>query len=275
MARPRPRPLSFVQAFLWTFVASLLLVGLLQISTGIWPVFGASLVNLGALEVLVFVSATLGVLRVHAPAATAGEALAARTTPPALLLLGLALGLALHAPAESVQRLVELVTPTPSELLALRAELFRADTPLRTAAIVLVAGCAVPLVEELFFRGALFSGLAREHSARAASIVTALCFALGRPDPRAWPALLLVGASLSYVRLVGGSVLPCIALHVGFNGAEIAAAFSGAAPAGASTGMAWPALLIGWACSLGLLVAIQYAASRSDEVQRAREQDGA
>jgi membrane protease YdiL (CAAX protease family) len=229
------------------------------------------MVTLGAVEALAFVVVTFAVLRVHASERAPAEACGVRATSSALVMLGLALGLLLHAPTASLSALVEKVNPTPSEMLALQAELFSARSMPQMIVLVLVAGCVVPLVEELFFRGALYGGLAREFSPRVAAIVSALCFAVSRPDARAWPALLLFASVVGYVRLRSGSLLPCIALHVGYAGAEVAAGL--ASIGGAAIGTDLRLQIFGWLGSFGLLFAVNYVSQNSDEASQARAQD--
>jgi membrane protease YdiL (CAAX protease family) len=269
----KTKPLTAGIAFAWAFCAALLLIGTLGVLATLVPSSRTDIVTLGGVEALVFIVASLAVLRVHGGSASAADALALRPTDPTLLVLGLALGLALLGPSSALQTLVERVSPTPSELLALRSELFRVDSPLRTALLVAVAGCGVPLVEELFFRGALFGGLAREHSLRTAAWVVAVCFAVTRPDLRTWPSLLAVGAAASHLRVVSGSVVPCVALHVGFNGADIAAALSGVGPAGTLTRLPPAAVVSGTIMTALLVFAIQHFGARSDLARTARDQD--
>jgi hypothetical protein len=265
----KARPLSYVLAFFWAFSAAALLIGLLELVGQLRPASRTDIVTLGALEALVFVLATFGVLRVHAPDRAMADALALRPADPILLATALSLGLVLQGASTSVAALVERFSPTPSEVLALRTLLLRTDTLPQTLLLTLVLCCLVPLLEELFYRGALFTSLSREHTAAGAAWATALCFALGRPDVRTWPALLLVAAALSHLRLHAGSVLPCIALHVGYSGADVAAALSGVS----ASGLPWPFVLACWIASAGLVVLVQYLGAHGALSRRAREQD--
>ena len=266
----KPKPLSYGLGFVWAFAAALLLVGLLTVAGTLLPATRTDVVSLGALEALVFILASFGVLRVHAPDRSMPEALGLRPAEPYLLAAGLGLGLVLQGAVSSLSLLVERFAPTASEVLALRSLLFRTDSLARTIALIAVVCCLVPLVEELFYRGALFGGLAREHTAAGAAWATALCFALGRPDPRGWPGLLLMAAVLSHLRLNTGSVLPCIALHVGFSGADLAARLSGVGP---GARLPWPFTLFCWAASILGVALVQYLGARSSLARRAREQD--
>jgi membrane protease YdiL (CAAX protease family) len=74
-----------------------------------------------------------------------------------------------------------------------------------------------PVTEELLFRGLLLPALAAQHGTRNAVIGTAILFGLFHLDYQAAVYATLMGLLLGAVRVRGGSVLPAIALHAGFN----------------------------------------------------------
>jgi len=88
---------------------------------------------------------------------------------------------------------------------------------------MLVAVVVPAIVEEIFFRGFLFSALRRVMPALATVLVTALLFGLmhvvtGGPfgTLRFWPSFGM-GLLLGWVRLAGGSVWPGLVLHGVYN----------------------------------------------------------
>lgn len=127
----------------------------------------------------------------------------------------------------------------------------RVDTSINTMLVVLakalLAGLLVGLIEELIFRGALFSGLKKNVNAMTAVILTSLVYALvhflkfrALPENteihwltgiemfpaalfrfRYWPTLdasitlFILGILLATIRLRSGSILPCIGMHAG------------------------------------------------------------
>jgi membrane protease YdiL (CAAX protease family) len=95
--------------------------------------------------------------------------------------------------------------------------------------IVLSAAAGAPLAEELFFRG-LVQSAARRYLRRpwAAVGVTAAIFAAVHwgDQPRAVPALFMLGITLGYVYERSGRLLPAILLHAIFNGVNLAVALS-------------------------------------------------
>jgi membrane protease YdiL (CAAX protease family) len=108
-------------------------------------------------------------------------------------------------------------------------------TPLAGLAGALLAVVAAPMVEELLFRGVVYTGLARRWSPGVAGTVTTLVFlALHLPQVGAyWPGWIfigLVGALALRARLTSGSLLPAIAQHATYNlGLVLAVAAAAAA----------------------------------------------
>jgi hypothetical protein len=260
-------------ALAWSVGAGALLQLLLELARRARPEARSDVVTVGAVEAAAFLLLGVGVLRLHAPDRPARAVFALRPTQPALGAFGLALGLTLQVPAESLRQLVQARFPLPDEALAQRAALLAAGTPLRVALLVAVLGLAVPLVEELFFRGALFGALRRGMAPLAAAVVTAVGFALSHLEPRGWPALVLVGAVLGYLRAASGSMLPSLALHVGFNSVSLGAMLSGVVSVTRPPVLGPGLLLGGWAASAALVVAVHRVAQYSPEAARARAED--
>lgn len=73
------------------------------------------------------------------------------------------------------------MVPVIAMLLLLEVRAFRADVAASAIALVvvkgLISGVLVALIEETFFRGAMYSAIARESGARAAIAVTAVIYA--------------------------------------------------------------------------------------------------
>ena len=91
------------------------------------------------------------------------------------------------------------------------------------AANFVIAVAFVPLVEELLFRGAGFSLLAR-WSPAAAIVGTAVLFGVGHGLVQALPILIAFGLGLAWLRDRSDSVYPPILLHGIFNGVSLIAA---------------------------------------------------
>ncbi len=267
-------PFTYFFAIAWTALAATVLRILLSALVTVRPSAAYDLVSLGGVEALVFVAAVLAVQGLHGRVdEPLSRALGLRPTHPALTALGVALGFATHFPAELVDALFQRFVPTPEEEIAARTALLSAGTPLRLAMILFVVACVGPLVEELFFRGALYGALRRKKPLFGATLVTAFCFVIGHLDFRLWPALVVVALVMSYLRSVSGSLMPSLSMHVAFNAATELAIVSGQTPpAGSPRIEVWPTA-VGSAVTLVLLFGVQYVASRAKQARRGRAED--
>jgi hypothetical protein len=266
-------PFSYPLAIAWTGLSAVLLSTLLRASVFVRPAAALDIVQLGAVEALVFVASVLFVLRLHAPQASLRAALGIRATHPALLVLGMGLGFVLHFPAESIDALVERFNPTPDKELAEKAALLTAHSPGRVVVLLLVVACVGPLVEELFFRGAIFGALRRAHSMFGTTAVTALCFVIGHLDYRMWPALSIVAIAMTHLRAVSGSILPSLALHVAFNAVTVLALVTGASSVTTPPEFELLPAAVGWMATFVLMFGVQYVASRAEDARRGRAED--
>lgn len=271
---PRDRLVGYAVACGWAALAFGALLLTLSGLVAVRPATRSDIVTSGAVGAVVLLFATLGVLRVHAPQRSLRQALGMRPTAPGLLVLGLALGFVLQVPATSLRVLVEQRFPTPEEVLAAKAALLSADTLAKKMAMLLVVACIGPFVEEVFYRGALFMWLRRRASVVDAVLLTSILFTLTHFfERRDWPSLFVVAVVLGHLRLASGSLLPCIALHVGFNATTLLALFTGVYSVSEPAELGTPAVVGGWLTAGLLVFAVQYVAAQSDEADRARVED--
>src|SRR5262249_34138330 len=140
-------------------------------------------------------------------------------------------------------------------------------------ALVLVTACIGPLVQELFFRGALFGALVRSTSVFGALLGSAIAFMISSLDYRSWPGLLLAGLVTGHAGAASGSLMPPLALSVAHAAVLSVALSTGIASATRGLNVGWPLALVGFACAAGLAYAIQILAATSPEAERARAED--
>jgi membrane protease YdiL (CAAX protease family) len=267
------RPFTPAVAVAWTLLTTLVVLAGTRAFVSVRASAATDLVQFGALEALSYTLGCFAVLRVHAPDRRGRDAFALRPTHPAMLLFGVALGFVLHAPTETLERLIERYHPL-SELEKIQeAAMFSPETRARAILLVLTVTCVVPLVEELFFRGVLYTCLRRRSSALAAGGITAVCFALSHLESRVWLPVLLVSLAVTHLRVQSGSVLPCLALHVSFNAVSLAAVFTGAVSVSDPLPLPPIASAAGWLLCAGLVLSVEYLARRSSEASRARTED--
>jgi membrane protease YdiL (CAAX protease family) len=265
-------PLSYALAFGWTLGAAICLQWLLRASVALRPSAATDVVALGGVEALVFVLGILAVVSLHGRDVPLSASLGLRATHPALAACGLALGLVAHFPAEAIDSLVTRYLPDPGQSLA-EATLLTATSPARLVVVMLVVACVGPLVEELFFRGALFGALRQSHPLLGASCVTAVCFVVGHLDYHKWPALLVVAVVLTHLRAMSGSLLPSLAMHVAFNAVTVLAFFAGETVSDQPRPLDLLPTLLGFAATLALMFAVGKISSRVEEARIGRAED--
>ncbi|HET9929080.1 MAG TPA: CPBP family intramembrane glutamic endopeptidase [Polyangiaceae bacterium] len=203
-------------------LASVIALGLgVSLASSWWPAGRGHLVLAAAVEVVVYLAfsrALAGNLRF--------TALCPFTRPSwQTAVSAVLLGVFLHGPLDFVEAWVQRWAPLPEHVLRERALGLQPEFALeRVLLFVLVAG-AVPVVEEVFFRGALFARLAPVLGAFGTLLVTSVCFTASHGEPRSWPPLLAVAFVLGVLRQWYGSLWPSVLLHATFNATTLTVVF--------------------------------------------------
>jgi membrane protease YdiL (CAAX protease family) len=263
---------SFVAAA-WALLAFIGLNGLLFASAVLRPESTQDLVHVGLIEALVMLGAGALVLQVHEPGLSLARALAFRPTTPGLLLLCFLIGLCLRLPADSLRQWIEALSPTPEEVLLAQSQLLRYDTPGESVRLFLVLAVIGPLVEELFYRGALFGPLLRARGVVSAVVTTSIAFVLAHGQWRDFLALFPVAVLLGLMRGLTGSLLPAFALHSAFNLSAVWALLFGAASATEPLQVPIWATVSGWVSVFVLSTVAGRLALHSELALAARKDD--
>ena len=91
---------------------------------------------------------------------------------------------------------------------------------------LLLAGIVVaPIVEELFFRGFVYAGLAERYSWRKAAVISSALFALVHLQPLAVVPVFILGYIFAYLYRRSGSIWPAVLMHVSTNALGLGAAY--------------------------------------------------
>jgi membrane protease YdiL (CAAX protease family) len=196
---------------------------------------GLVFASLGALAI--GWTAVLGRLRGHGAVAGLRDGLALAGTGRATLLVSLVGGLAVGWLPGTI---ANVLAASPAYLATVRGVLGEPtslgwlDATLTTGALTDRVGMAVvvallgPVVEELVFRGFLWSALERWLPAPIVLAATTALFALAHLDPVHTPAVVLIGLFLGWLRLTSGSLAPSILAHALNNTVGVALAWRGA-----------------------------------------------
>lgn len=208
--------LSPAVALGWTL---LLTFALFSANIAIGTLLGPSnlaLVVAGPIELLLMWPAARVLTKIYGSNRDQDDLALAPSSRLELLVAG-ALGVILHVPVGYLSALVERAYPTSSKALQLELQMLTPSSPAMAVGMFLSAALIVAFIEELYFRGALFTALGRSNPALVAVGTTAVAFALAHPKPRDWAALFVVAVVLGEVRRRARSIWPGVALHAAFN----------------------------------------------------------
>jgi membrane protease YdiL (CAAX protease family) len=89
--------------------------------------------------------------------------------------------------------------------------------PMGQLLIFALAAIAAPVVEEIFFRGALLTAFRTKWNWVVSVLLSAVLFAVVHPI-QDWLPIFALGCSLGIVRVIRGNLLPCIVMHMLQNG---------------------------------------------------------
>lgn len=243
----RLRPLSRLDALLWTLGVSFGLAGVLTVLS--W--LGARGLSAAALiEAAMFAGAAAVLSR---SSASTRDRIGLGADPAPLLLVGLVLGAALHGPADFLASILDHAFPlAPPDALERVARL-RPDAVWERAALLGLGGILVPGIEEVFFRGVLFGRLAAGTGVGKAALTSGVLFTVSHLEPRLWAPLGLVALALSVLRAMSAGIVPCVLLHASFNVTTLLVSFLDV-PALERGSVPSLALALGGACLSGLLL---------------------
>jgi len=262
--------MSFFVAAAWSILAvyGFLLLGALFASTHTPPhidlVTGFLCAAIAFLVTLIFVT------QIHEKDRPLTEVFGLRRPSVSLCLIAIALGLALQGPLSLITDAILRRFPLSADEAAEYADQFNVPLLHQKIATVVTAGLLGPLVEELFFRGALFRGLRRQHPLGLTLVGVSLLFAASHHEPRWFFPLFLAGLAIGYVRALAGSLWPGVLLHASYN--TVAVVF------GVRHGLDADMLtrsqnLAAAFASVGLLVLYRAVALRSETSAQARAED--
>lgn len=219
---PQERPLSFMTAALWTLLVALLMGVAGWVLESAHPGAKYDLVTITACKLLAYSVVLFAILRVHAPDASIRQVLALRRPPASLAVLGVLVGAGLSPLAQWASvRIAERFPPSTEDAQALD-RMFASDTTGRKIALVASLVVLMPIFDELFFRGALFTPLKKGRRAEAVVLATAAYDVLmGAPAPTQLAWLLPTVLAFAWMRAVTGSVIPALLARMAFFGVEV------------------------------------------------------
>ena len=173
----------------------------------------SDLVTIGACSLLAHLVVLFGLLRLHAPEASVSELVALRRPPLAMIPLAALVGAGISPAASWINGLLEKRFPLAPEETEVLEKIFRTDTAGQRVALVVVLMFVMPLCDELFYRGALFTTLKKSHKLTTVIAATAAFDALvGSGNVRGIGPTLALAWMLGALRAASDSmIVPLIA----------------------------------------------------------------
>ena len=269
------RPMSVVAAVLWVMGITLLFQWLVLLSGLVREAGPHDVVRALGCQLVAYALGLFALLRVHAPDMAIRRFIAWRRTHLGFYPLGILLGAAAVLPAHALYEGLHRLAPEADRSYELVDRFFAAATGGRVliaVAVVLVG----PVVEEVLFRGALFSRLIVRYRLSVVIAVTSVLFALVHFDWRAAVPIALLALAVGYLRGLSGSLGPSVLMHMTFNAFPIVSLWIADSPAEARQPAAIPWLATGLsvlACALLVLVT-RALGKRTKAALLARGSDG-
>jgi membrane protease YdiL (CAAX protease family) len=262
--------MSFFVAAMWSVSARLLTTFIALVVISARHVDELDLVSLVLCQGVAFLATLYFVVLVHEPDRPLSDVLGLRRTRVSLCVVAAALGLALQGPLTLISDVIYKRYPLSDAELEHMRSMFTVSAAHQRVALVVAGGILGPVVEEIFFRGAILRSLRRVHTAGLTLFGTSLLFAAAHLDPRSFLPAFLGGLAMGYVRILSGSLWPAILLHAAFNSSSVMVAVTLGPEADALTR---PQSLIAVAATLALVALYGTLALRSELCSEAREQD--
>ena len=221
MDESNERPFTFGSAMVWTIIAlflDLFFIGMSESSRA-----GASydLVSRTACQAIAYSIALFGILRIHEPETSIRHILGLRAPSPVAIVLALALGAALSLPSSFLDNLLDARFPRPAEETEALERILTVSTLGKRIALVVTLAVIQPALDELFFRGALFTPLRRTRTVETVIVASAALETLGTLNPRAMVTLLVATLVFAWLRAATGSIWPSIVARRAYFGVEV------------------------------------------------------
>ena len=210
----------------WALASTCLFVALVVLTMALRPDAPRDFVSGFLCQVVAYLLGLFLILRVHEPAAPIREVVAFGPARFPFYPLAVVFGVAAVVPVNDLHAAIENRFPSDQagqeEIVRMLAE---AGTPKRALLgfIIIALG---PLLEEVFFRGALFGPLQKRSGPVVASIVTGVTFALAHFVWQSMLPLAILGVALAAFRARSGSLGPPTLVHATYNAAVFYAMLS-------------------------------------------------
>jgi membrane protease YdiL (CAAX protease family) len=262
--------MSFFAAAMWSTSALIGLDLMSQLLAAARSSERLDLVSGVLCQCIAFMGALFFMILKHDRDRPVNDVLGMRRTPVVLCLFALAIGIALHGPLTLISNAIISRFPHSQHEIETIRQLLSAPTTRHKIALFAAAGLLGPLVEEMFFRGAILRNLRRRHSSSLTLLGVSLLFAAAHLDLRNFLPDFLGGLAMGYARILSGSLWPAVLLHAAFNSGSVFVAVSAGPDADLFT---VPESLAAVLATLALVGLYATVALRSELCAEARDLD--
>jgi membrane protease YdiL (CAAX protease family) len=176
------------------------------------------LMTVGLAAAFVHLAAAFAAVRVHAPEGSLRLLFGVGEPKVLDAGLGSVVGVGIVPLLDLLDRLAQRAFPAKAEEALADTLMFANATVGQRVKIALAIIVLLPVAQELFFRGLIFSGLAARAGGRTsvAVLVSAVAFALTSSSPRAMLQMLVLGLALACVRAWSASVIVSTLAHASY-----------------------------------------------------------
>lgn len=217
-----PKPLTFVLAAVWTLLVALTVNVILSLIDVLHPGAVVDVVTVATCKLLAYSVVLFAILRLHEPDSSIRDVLIARRPPVLVVILAAVVGAGLAPAAMWLDDALAVRFPPSQMELDAYARIFDTPTPGKKVALLLALVVVMPVCDELFFRGALFTPLRRGHRTQSVILATAAYDTLlGGAQPREIASILATALALAWIRAVSGSVVPSVVARVAFFAVQV------------------------------------------------------
>lgn len=267
------RSMTYFGAALWACgMTAVFLFGLVFV-VSVRPAAQSDLVTKFGCQVIATLLALFVILRMYAPEKSIRDFLGIRSTHVGFYPLALSLGVSVQVPANVLYDLITRRYPTLTEHDNSLYEDLSKGRLSRIVAIFVLA-LAGPLVEEIFFRGALFRPLRKRYDAAGVVLATSLFFAASHLEWQMIAPIAIVGLSLGVLRSASGSLVPSFLMHAAFNGVTLYSLITrGAGEAADTSPIPFKIALAGSLVTVLLLALATWLGDKSAWATEARQRD--
>ncbi len=203
----------------WSTAVVLALALLLGILSGGRSDALPDLVTIGLAMAVVHFGIAFAAVRVHAPEGSLRLIFGVGSPKTLDFCAAIMTGVGIVPFLDWLDALTERRFPQSAADAATSALMFANGTPALRLKIGVVLVLLLPLAQELFFRGLIFSGLSARSSGRSlvAVVVSTIAFALSSASPRAIPPMVVLGLILGCVRAWSQSVVVSMVAHASYS----------------------------------------------------------